>query len=102
MKSMPKRFTNGGQLEPYYVRRVRNEVDICNHLGRCVLAVIFLHSPCLLPALGGGCALLDTVQPATCKRARSAVGCRGRACLLPPAGLLRPPLRPLLRPARVA
>lgn len=36
---MPKRFTNGGQLEPYYVRRVRNEVDICNHLGRraCLL-----------------------------------------------------------------
>jgi len=31
---MPKRFSNGGHLEPYYVRRVRNEVDICNHLGR--------------------------------------------------------------------
>ncbi len=45
VKSMPKRFTNGGQLEPYYVRRVRNEVDICNHLGRCVLAVTFLLLP---------------------------------------------------------
>lgn len=35
VKSMPKRFASAGHLEPYYVRRVRNEVDICNHLGRC-------------------------------------------------------------------
>lgn len=34
VKSMPKRFASNGNLEPYYVRRVRNEVDICNHLGR--------------------------------------------------------------------
>ena len=34
VKSMPKRWAAGGHLEPYYVRRVRNEVDICNHLGR--------------------------------------------------------------------
>ena len=34
VKSMPKRFASGGHLEPYYVRRVLNEVDICNHLGR--------------------------------------------------------------------
>jgi hypothetical protein len=38
VKSMPKRFAPGGHLESYYVRRVRNEVDICNHLGRCVPA----------------------------------------------------------------
>lgn len=35
VKSMPKRFAGDGTLESYYVRRVRNEVDICNHLGRC-------------------------------------------------------------------
>lgn len=34
VKSMPKRFAGDGTLESYYVRRVRNEVDICNHLGR--------------------------------------------------------------------
>ena len=33
MKSMPKRFAGGGHLESYYVRRVVNEVDICNHLA---------------------------------------------------------------------
>lgn len=34
VKRMPKRFGPGGSLERYFVRRVRNEVDICNHLGR--------------------------------------------------------------------
>ncbi|PRW20925.1 calcium-dependent kinase 26-like [Chlorella sorokiniana] len=33
VKSMPKRFAGDGTLEAYYVRRVLNEVDICNHLG---------------------------------------------------------------------
>lgn len=33
---MPKRFAGDGTLEAYYVRRVLNEVDICNHLGRRV------------------------------------------------------------------
>ncbi|KAL4433462.1 hypothetical protein ABPG77_010315 [Micractinium sp. CCAP 211/92] len=51
VKSMPKRFTNGGQLEPYYVRRVRNEVDICNHLGRslnvCYLYEVFEDDSCV-------------------------------------------------------
>lgn len=34
VKRMPKRFGAGGMMDPYYVRRVRNEVDIGNHLGR--------------------------------------------------------------------
>lgn len=35
---MPKRFAGDGTLEAYYVRRVLNEVDICNHLGRWAVA----------------------------------------------------------------
>ena len=35
---MPKRFAGDGTLEAYYVRRVLNEVDICNHLGRWAMA----------------------------------------------------------------
>jgi len=31
---MAKRFGAGGTLDRYYVRRIRNEVDIGNHLGR--------------------------------------------------------------------
>ena len=34
VKRMPKRFGPGGMLDAYYVRRIRNEVDIGNHLGR--------------------------------------------------------------------
>lgn len=34
VKRMPKRFGVGGTLDKYYVRRVRNEVDIGSHLGR--------------------------------------------------------------------
>ncbi|KAI8104773.1 hypothetical protein M9434_003325 [Picochlorum sp. BPE23] len=34
VKRMPKRFGPTGTLDRYYVRRVRNEVDIGNHLGR--------------------------------------------------------------------
>ena len=31
----------GGVLEQYYVRRVRNEVDICTHLGRSLNVCYF-------------------------------------------------------------
>ncbi len=34
VKRMGKRFGVGGMLDKYYVRRIRNEVDIGNHLGR--------------------------------------------------------------------
>lgn len=34
VKRMPKRFGPGGMMDAYYVRRIRNEVDIGNHLGR--------------------------------------------------------------------
>jgi len=34
VKRMQKRFGVGGTLDRYYVRRIRNEVDIGNHLGR--------------------------------------------------------------------
>ena len=34
VKRMGKRFGVGGVLDKYYVRRIRNEVDIGNHLGR--------------------------------------------------------------------
>lgn len=43
VKSMPKRFAGDGTLEAYYVRRVLNEVDICNHLGRCALQRLPVH-----------------------------------------------------------
>jgi tRNA A-37 threonylcarbamoyl transferase component Bud32 len=33
VKRMPKRFGPGGALDKYYVRRVRNEVEIGSHLG---------------------------------------------------------------------
>ena len=62
VKSMPKRFASGGAtLEAYYVRRVRNEVDICNHLGRCAPgrgrrgvpgSVAAAHAPRLPAAFG--------------------------------------------------
>lgn len=44
VKRMPKRFSteNKTELERYFVRRVRNEVDICNHLGRS-LNVAYLY-----------------------------------------------------------
>lgn len=42
VKRMPKRFGPDGSMERYYVRRVRNEVDICNHLGRS-LNVAYLY-----------------------------------------------------------
>jgi calcium-dependent protein kinase len=44
VKRMPKRFSteNKLELERYFVRRVRNEVDICNHLGRS-LNVAYLY-----------------------------------------------------------
>lgn len=44
VKRMPKRFGADGSMERYYVRRIRNEVDICNHLGRS-LNVGLTHSP---------------------------------------------------------
>jgi calcium-dependent protein kinase len=34
VKRMPKRFGPDGTMDKYYVRRIRNEVDIGNHLGR--------------------------------------------------------------------
>jgi calcium-dependent protein kinase len=43
VKRMPKRFQTPGVLEKYFVRRIRNEVDICNHLGRS-LNVAYLYA----------------------------------------------------------
>ncbi len=43
VKRMPKRFQMAGVLEKYFVRRIRNEVDICNHLGRS-LNVAYLYA----------------------------------------------------------
>lgn len=43
VKRMPKRFASPGVLERYFVRRIRNEVDICNHLGRS-LNVAYLYA----------------------------------------------------------
>jgi calcium-dependent protein kinase len=43
VKRMPKRFQSPGVLEKYFVRRIRNEVDICNHLGRS-LNVAYLYA----------------------------------------------------------
>ncbi|KAL4553740.1 hypothetical protein Ndes2526B_g03571 [Nannochloris sp. 'desiccata'] len=43
VKRMPKRFRMPGVLEKYFVRRIRNEVDICNHLGRS-LNVAYLYA----------------------------------------------------------
>lgn len=40
---MPKRFGPSGHLEHHYVRRVRNEVDIADHLGRS-LNVCYLYA----------------------------------------------------------
>ncbi|PSC69548.1 calcium-dependent kinase 17 [Micractinium conductrix] len=68
VKSMPKRFSNGGTLEPYYVRRVRNEVDICNHLGRslnvCYLYEVFEDDKCvnLVMELCSGGQLWDKIK----------------------------------------
>ena len=42
VKRMPKRFGVGGSLDKYYVRRVRNEVDIGTHLGRS-LNIAYLY-----------------------------------------------------------
>jgi hypothetical protein len=42
VKSMPKRRGSDGTLDRVYVRRVRNEVDICSHLGRS-LNVCYLY-----------------------------------------------------------
>ena len=39
---MPKRWASPGVMERYFVRRIRNEVDICNHLGRA-LNVAYLY-----------------------------------------------------------
>ncbi len=48
---MPKRFGPDGALEKHYVRRVFNEVDICNHLGRslnvCYLYETFEDDTCV-------------------------------------------------------
>ncbi|KAL4856185.1 Calcium-dependent protein kinase 16 [Chlorella vulgaris] len=68
VKSMPKRFASAGHLEPYYVRRVRNEVDICNHLGRslnvCYLYEVFEEKNCvdLVMELCSGGELWDKVK----------------------------------------
>ena len=43
VKRMAKRFASPGVLERYFVRRIRNEVDICNHLGRS-LNVAYLYA----------------------------------------------------------
>lgn len=43
VKRTPKRFQTPGVLERYFVRRIRNEVDICNHLGRS-LNVAYLYA----------------------------------------------------------
>ena len=44
VKRMKKRFdTPDGVLERYFVRRIRNEVDICNHLGRS-LNVAYMYA----------------------------------------------------------
>jgi len=43
VKRTPKRFQMPGVLEKYFVRRIRNEVDICNHLGRS-LNVAYLYA----------------------------------------------------------
>ncbi len=39
---MPKRFAPNGALDKHFARRVINEVDICNHLGRS-LNVCYLY-----------------------------------------------------------
>lgn len=68
VKSMPKRFASNGNLEPYYVRRVRNEVDICNHLGRslnvCYLYEVFEDEKCvdLVMELCSGGELWDKIK----------------------------------------
>ncbi|GAB4824203.1 hypothetical protein N2152v2_011249 [Parachlorella kessleri] len=42
VKLMPKRFAPNGALDKHFARRVINEVDICNHLGRS-LNVCYLY-----------------------------------------------------------
>jgi serine/threonine protein kinase len=41
VKRMAKRLAPDGSMERYYVRRVRNEVDICGHLGRSLNVAYF-------------------------------------------------------------
>lgn len=45
---MPKQFAEGGHLDPHFVRRVRNEVDIHAALVRALCPLRMLCTLCLL------------------------------------------------------